>query len=79
MAYQHVCKQGRDDIKVKVNIQSPIPASFYTKLLCEKDAGRRLCIFTLIPLFEKPLKFITHGRIFKQLIVVLVEVFTSIC
>ena len=22
------CKQGRDDVKVKVNIQSPIPASF---------------------------------------------------
>ena len=28
MAYQKVCKQGRDDVKVKVNIQSPIPASF---------------------------------------------------
>ena len=25
-----VCKQGRDDIKMKVNIQSPIPTSFYT-------------------------------------------------
>ena len=23
-----VCKQGRDDVKVKVNIQSPIPPSF---------------------------------------------------
>ena len=40
-------KQGRYDIKVKVNIQSPLPTSFYTtKLLCEKDAGRGLCIFT---------------------------------
>ena len=25
-----VCKQGRNDIKVKVNIQSPIPTTFYT-------------------------------------------------
>ena len=24
-----VCKQGRDDIIVKVNLQSPIPTSFY--------------------------------------------------
>ena len=28
MASQKVCKQGRDDIKEKVNIQSPIPAYF---------------------------------------------------
>ena len=28
MAYQKVCKQDRDDIKVKVNIQSPVPAPF---------------------------------------------------
>ena len=28
MAYQKVCKQGRDDVEVKVNIQSPIPACF---------------------------------------------------
>ena len=25
-----VCKQGSYDMKVKVNIQSPIPTSFYT-------------------------------------------------
>ena len=25
-----VCKQGRNDVKVKVNIQSPIPTTFYT-------------------------------------------------
>ena len=29
MACQKVCKQGRDDIIVKVNFQSPIPTSFY--------------------------------------------------
>ena len=29
MACQKVCKQGRDDIIVKVNLQSPIPTSFY--------------------------------------------------
>ena len=46
MAHQKVCKQGRCDIKVKVNIQSPIPTSFYTtELSCEKDAGRRLHTF----------------------------------
>ena len=28
MACQKVCKQGRDDIVVKVNLQSLIPASF---------------------------------------------------
>ena len=28
MACQKVCKQGRDDIIVKVNLQSLIPASF---------------------------------------------------
>ena len=27
MACQKVCKQGRDDIIVKVNLQSPIPTS----------------------------------------------------
>ena len=30
MGHQKVCKQGKDDIKVKVNIQSFIPTSFYT-------------------------------------------------
>jgi len=40
MAHQKVCKQGRYDIKVKVNIQSPIPTSFYsTELSYEKHAG----------------------------------------
>ena len=29
MACQKVCKQVRDDIIVKVNLQSPIPTSFY--------------------------------------------------
>ena len=29
MACQKVCKQGRDDIIVKVNLQSPFPTSFY--------------------------------------------------
>ena len=29
MACQKVCKQGRDDIIVKVNLESPIPTSFY--------------------------------------------------
>ena len=31
MACQKVCKQGRDDVKVKGNIQNPIPSSFYTR------------------------------------------------
>ena len=29
MACQKACKQGRDDIIVKVNLQSPIPTSLY--------------------------------------------------
>ena len=29
MAYQKVCKQDRDVIKVKVNTQSPIPTSLF--------------------------------------------------
>ena len=29
MACQKVCKQGRDDIIVKVNLQSPISTAFY--------------------------------------------------
>ena len=29
MECQKVCKQGRDDIIVKVSLQSPIPTSFY--------------------------------------------------
>lgn len=31
MACSKVCKQSTDDIKVKVNILSPIPASFHTR------------------------------------------------
>ena len=45
MACQKVFKQGRDDIIVKVNLQSHIPTSFYITVanLCENDAGMRLC------------------------------------
>ena len=32
MACQKVYKQGRDDIIVKVNLQSLVPALFYTSL-----------------------------------------------
>ena len=48
MACQKVCKQGRNDIIVKVNLQSPIPASFYITVAnwCKNNAGMRLCIFT---------------------------------
>ena len=37
---QKVCKQGRDDVKVKVIIQSPISTSFYTTVAIQyrKDA-----------------------------------------
>ena len=41
-------KQGREDIKLKVNIQSLIhPYIFYTTvaLQCEKDAGMGLCTY----------------------------------
>ena len=53
MACQKVCKHGRDDIVVNVNLQSPILASFYITVAnwCENDAGMRLCkfTFTIIP------------------------------
>ena len=52
MACQKVCKQDMDDIIVKVNLQSPIPTSFYITVAnwCENDAGIRLCksAFTII-------------------------------
>ena len=43
MACQKVCKQGRDDIIVKVNLQSPIPASFYVK----RCRDRAFCVFNV--------------------------------
>ena len=48
MACQKVCKQGRDDVIVKVNLQSPIPTSFYIAVTnqCQNDAGMWLCKFT---------------------------------
>ena len=35
MAHQKVCKQGKNYTKVKVNIQSPIPASFSHQSTCK--------------------------------------------
>ena len=52
MACQKVCEQGRDDIKVKVNVKS-IPTSFYTAE-CEKDAGTGLCTFTFTSISSLP-------------------------
>ena len=46
MACQKVCKQGRGGIIVKVNLQSPIPTSFY--ITVANDAGMRLCKFTIM-------------------------------
>ena len=48
MECQKVCKQGRDDIIVKVSLQSPIPTSFYITVsnLCENDIGMKLCKLT---------------------------------
>ena len=56
MACQKVCKQGRDDIIVKVNLQSPIPTSFYITVAnwCENDAGMRLCKFTFTIISSLP-------------------------
>ena len=56
MACQKVCKQDRDDIIVKVNLQSPIPTSFYTTVanLRENDAGMRLCKFTFTIISSLP-------------------------
>ena len=56
MACQKVCKQGRDDIIVKVNLQSPIPTSFYITVanVCENDVGMRLCKFTFTIISSLP-------------------------
>ena len=56
MACQKVCKQGRDDIIVKVNLQCPIPTSFYITVTnkCENDAGMRLCKFTFTIISSLP-------------------------
>ena len=52
MECQKVCKQGRNDIIVKVSLQNLIPTSFYITVanLCETDIGMRLCklTFTII-------------------------------
>ena len=56
MACQKICKQGRDDIIVKVNLQSPIPTSFYITVenQCENNAGMRLCKFTFTIISSLP-------------------------
>ena len=56
MACQKVCKQGRDDIIVKVNLQSPIPTSFYIAVTnqCQNDAGMWLCKFTFTIISSLP-------------------------
>ena len=56
MACQKVCKQGRDDIIVKVNLQSPIPTSFYIAVTnqCQTDAGMWLCKFTFTIISSLP-------------------------
>ena len=48
MACQKVCKQGKDDIIVKVNLQSPIPTSFTLQLQTNVKTMQvmmRLCKF----------------------------------
>ena len=52
MACQKVCKQGRNDIIVKVNLQSHL---FTLQLqTCENDAGMRLCKFTFTIISSLP-------------------------
>ena len=53
MACQKVCKQGRDDMKVKVDIQNPIPISFYTSFNYRIVPSKRPWAFTAqAPKFE---------------------------
>ena len=56
MECQKVCKQGRDDIIVKVSLKSPIPTSFYITVanLCENDIGMRLCKLTVTIISSLP-------------------------
>ena len=48
MACQKVCKQGRDDVIVKVNLQSLIPTLFLHQFatVVQKDVGIGLSKFT---------------------------------
>ena len=49
MACQKICKQDRDDITVKVNIQSPIPTSVYTTVpLWCRNGGLCILMGTLV-------------------------------
>ena len=52
MACQKVCKQGRDDIIVKVNLQSPIPTSFYITVCCILFGMPSLHPFTFLMFFS---------------------------
>ena len=52
MACQKVCKQGRDDIIVKVNLQSPIPTSFYITVCCILFGMPSLHPFTFLMFFQ---------------------------
>ena len=49
MACQKVCKQGRDDIIVKVNLQSPIPTSFYVTVANKLYHPYLVCILFGMP------------------------------
>ena len=55
MACQKVCKQGRDDVIMKVNLQSPIPTSFYIAVTNQCQNGASLifmrCVVLEIQLF----------------------------
>ena len=52
MACQKVCKQGRDNIIVKVNLQSPIPTSFYITVYCILFGMLSLHRFTFLMFFQ---------------------------
>ena len=51
MAYQKVCKQGKEDIKIKVSMQNPIPTS---SLQCKKNVGIDETLYNYLQLYILP-------------------------
>ena len=51
MPYQKVCKQGKEDIKIKISMQRPIPTS---SLQCKKNLGIDEALYNYLQLYIIP-------------------------
>ena len=77
------CMQTRysDVIIVKVNLQSPIPTSFYITVSnwCENDAGMRLCKFTITIISSLYLVCLLFGMPSLHLFTFIIFLFLQVC